>query len=927
MVFYGVNPSDVTKQLIEADEGSSSKWTANNVKRWKAALTEAANLSRWSVSGHETTPRILEMMEDIARTIFSNYAQRGFNLHPPQDFNASFKVFISSRGDNEFTSALYMCLLFKGLKPFIDYKAKREGQEVTPEIQRYITEASASIVVLSEDFANSSYCLDELCLILQQKRNPSNLVLPVFYGVVPLDVMTQLKNLKIEADEGSSSKWTADNVNRWKTALTEAANLSRWSVSGHETTLMIYEIVEDIARTMFSHYSQLGSNLPIESVEDIAMTMFSHYSQPGSNLPIVSYYPPLGFSLPIESVEDIANTMFSHYSQPDSNLPIVSYYSPLGFSLHPPPDFNAFSSTPVPTINVFISLIAEDAHPDFITNLYSALTLAGIGYVVDVDIQAKQEGQELTPEIQTYIKETRASIIVFSKDIANSSCCLDELCFILEKKRNRSYLVFPVFYSVNPSDVKKQLENLMIKADEGSSSKWTADNVNRWKAAVTEAANLLGWFVSGHETTPMIFKIVNDIARTIHLRLGLDLVGEGISIGKLFVSSQKIALGSNGTVVFKGSYDGRMVAVKRLVQTHHEIMSQENKILQAADQHPNIVRWYDTTYDGGFIYLSLEPCDCSLYDLIQNKMYLESFRLKSNGYPSRILLKLMRDICAGLVHLHKLEIIHRDLKPHNVLIVRGERPCVKLADMGISKFLANGATSLGPRDTVSGTSGWRPREQILQGERQTRAMDMFSLGCVLFFCMSGGKHPFGMPYERDVNVINNNIVNLSLVEHIHEAWDLCSRLLNREPKLRPEASEVLLHPLFWKSEKRVSFLRDASDRLESEDRTGSIVLVSLENEGSVAFHGMGDVKMDPVFINEMTKKRKYRYNKVQDLLRIMRNTINHYGTLPPDIQELLGDCPKGVDDYFRSRFPKLLMVVYKVMYEHCKEEEPFRSYY
>ncbi|KAJ0815469.1 putative protein kinase IRE1 family [Helianthus annuus] len=436
---------------------------------------------------------------------------------------------------------------------------------------------------------------------------------------------------------------------------------------------------------------------------------------------------------------------------------------------------------------------------------------------------------------------------------------------------------------------------------------------------------------------------MEDIAWTIFLRLGLDLHGpsglfnhvarEGISIGKLFVSSQIIAKGSNGTVVFKGSYDRHMVAVKRLVKTHHDVASREIQSLKATDQHENIVRWYDTTRDRDFIYISLEPCDCSLYDLILNQMgYLESFRLmKPNGYPSSILLILMREICAGLVHLHELQIIHRDLKPHNVLIVRGKPPRVKLADMGISKFLVGDASSLGSHATASGTSGWRPREQmgkgkqILEEQHQTPAMDMFSLGCVLFFCVTSGKHPFGdEPDKRDRNVIKNK-VNLSLVEHIPEAWDLCSRLLNCEPKLRPKASEVLLHPLFWNSEKRMSFLKDASDRLEPERWTGSIVLASLENEGSVAFHGRWDAVMDRVFINEMSCRRKtYNYKKVQDLLRIMRNTINHHRELPPNIQKLLGDLPEGVDDYFRSKFPKLLMVVYKVMSEHYKEEEWFR---
>ncbi|KAJ0453794.1 putative non-specific serine/threonine protein kinase [Helianthus annuus] len=63
-------------------------------------------------------------------------------------------------------------------------------------------------------------------------------------------------------------------------------------------------------------------------------------------------------------------------------------------------------------------------------------------------------------------------------------------------------------------------------------------------------------------------------------------------------------------------------------------------------------------------------------------------------------------------------------------------------------------------------------------------MDMFSLGCVLFFCMNSGKHPFGdTPPERDTNVIDNKM-NLSLLEHILEVGDLCSQLLNHDLELR-----------------------------------------------------------------------------------------------------------------------------------------------
>lgn len=81
-----------------------------------------------------------------------------------------------------------------------------------------------------------------------------------------------------------------------------------------------------------------------------------------------------------------------------------------------------------------------------------------------------------------------------------------------------------------------------------------------------------------------------------------------------------------------------------------------------------------------------------------------------------------------------------------------------------------------------GSSGWQAPEQLLHG-RQTRAVDLFSLGCILFSCITGGRHPFGDPLERDVNIVKNK-PDLFLVEFIPEALDLFARLLDPKPELR-----------------------------------------------------------------------------------------------------------------------------------------------
>lgn len=501
-------------------------------------------------------------------------------------------------------------------------------------------------------------------------------------------------------------------------------------------------------------------------------------------------------------------------------------------------------------------------------------------------------------------------------------------------------LCFVLYLSKESFTLKGQLSGTGLKTS--SSKKKKAKKSGKNNASVENGNGIaLGEGVN---------KTLSDLNKLV------DGGANGRRIGKLFVSNTEIAKGSNGTVVLEGVYEGRLVAVKRLVQTHHDVAWKEIQNLIASDRHPNIVRWYGVEYDKDFVYLSLERCTCSLDDLIQiysdsslnpvygkdqtsraaieYKLRLDSVKgvmqdlnlWKSTGHPSPLLLTLMRDMVSGLVHLHELGIIHRDLKPQNVLIIKERSLCAKLSDMGISKRLIGDMSSLDHHATGCGSSGWQAPEQLHHG-RETRAVDLFSLGCVLFYCITGGRHPFGDHLERDVNIVKNQ-KDLFLVEYIPEAEDLISRLLNPDPELRPKALEVLHHPMFWNSELRLSFLRDTSDRVELEDRVSdSDIMKALEGIAPTALGGGNwNEKMEPAFISDIGRHRRYKFDGIRDLLRVIRNKLNHYRELPKEIQELVGPVPEGYDNYFASRFPKLLIEVYKVVWKYCREEECFQKY-
>ncbi|KAJ0605452.1 putative TIR domain, P-loop containing nucleoside triphosphate hydrolase [Helianthus annuus] len=172
------------------------------------------------------------------------------------------------------------------------------------------------------------------------------------------------------------------------------------------------------------------------------------------------------------------------------------------------------SSRPCQTrFNVFLSFRGEDTRHSFTDHLYAALNRASIYAFRDND--EIKSGQALEPEIVKAIENSRASIVVLSQNYAKSRWCLEELSLILEQKRKCNHFVLPVFYHVDPSDVRNQRQSFLIEPKEG---KWTEVNVTRWKSALTEVANLAGMVVSGSETE-FIANIVDRIDSELDLKL------------------------------------------------------------------------------------------------------------------------------------------------------------------------------------------------------------------------------------------------------------------------------------------------------------------------------------------------------------------------------------------------------------------------
>ena len=140
----------------------------------------------------------------------------------------TYDVFLSFRGEdtrNGFTSNLKGILRHNGINTFMDDKLPR-GEEISTELLEAIERSRISIIVLSENYASSTWCLDELVKILECKKN-GQIVLPVFYKVDPSYVRNQKGKFgEALAKHEERFKDNMNKVKRWRVALIEATNLS-----------------------------------------------------------------------------------------------------------------------------------------------------------------------------------------------------------------------------------------------------------------------------------------------------------------------------------------------------------------------------------------------------------------------------------------------------------------------------------------------------------------------------------------------------------------------------------------------------------------------------------------------------------------------------------------------------------------------------
>ncbi|XP_028765379.1 TMV resistance protein N-like [Neltuma alba] len=423
----------------------------------------------------------------------------------------TYDVYLSFRGQDTrhgFTTHLYNALKQRGIHVYVDDAEVEKGDDISAESFLQAIEASQIVLVIfSPNYAYSRNCLDELVKIMECQRRLAQVVVPIFYKVDPFDVRylqgtygEAMKRHELRLESGN------DKALRWSEALREIA-----SVSGFHLTTHRKEKEVEISKLLMEDMGLAG----FFSLKILKMN--------GLNLL---------FDMSLGKMEDA----HSYWSESELLKKIVEEVSRVlslaeEHSMRIEPQVHEAKVDEWFNFDVFLSFRGEDTRHGFTSHLCRALRQSGIHTFMDDS--GLEWGEQVSASLLQAIERSQTALVIFSPDYAASTWCLDELVKIMECRTSLAQVAIPIFYDVDPSEVRHQrgtYGEAMKRHEQTLGSE--NDGVMRWREALKAAANISGFSSSA-------YRFESELIETI-----VESVSKKVDNGQLFVAKHPVGIES-----------------------------------------------------------------------------------------------------------------------------------------------------------------------------------------------------------------------------------------------------------------------------------------------------------------------------------------------------------------------------------------------
>lgn len=208
-------------------------------------------------------------------------------------------------------------------------------------------------------------------------------------------------------------------------------------------------------------------------------------------------------------------------------------------------------------------------------------------------------------------------------------------------------------------------------------------------------------------------------------------------------------------------------------------------------RHPNLALAFEVGVNQGVHYIAMEYIPGrSLHRLVTREGVL----------PVARAAKLFAEVCSGLDHAHSQGLIHRDLKPSNIMVTPNHH--AKVLDLGLALLegeVAEDIEIIGGAGYVVGSMDYMAPEQIEDSRTVDARADIYSLGCTLYFALTG-RLPFPGGSKRD-KIRRHRREEPEPIEHLNPAVpdqfiDIVRKMMAKAPERRYasayDAREALL---------------------------------------------------------------------------------------------------------------------------------------